>query len=366
MKVALVQDWLTELGGAEKVFKSIHQIYPDADIYTLVYHKNVLDDLGISESKVKASFIQNLPFAKKKYRNYLPLFSLAIESFDLSEYDLIISSSYCVAKGVLTHSRQTHVCYCHSPVRYAWDLHHQYLKEAGLESGVKGLLAKYFLHKLRIWDIVSLNRVDIFISNSDFIKQRIKKIYNRDSITIHPPVDIESFEYLHRKEDFYFTCSRMVSYKKIDLIVEAFSKMPDKKLFVIGTGPDYNKVRKMATSNIIIMGYQPFSVLKDYMQRAKGFVFAAEEDFGIVPLEAQASGTPVIAYGKGGVLETVKDGETGVFFEEQTTESLIDAITRFEAINKSFDVENIRKNAEKFTPKFFEQRFKTIVNENLK
>lgn len=366
MKVALVQDWLTELGGAEKVFKQIHQLYPDADIYTLVYHKNVLDDLGISESKVKASFIQNLPFAKKKYRNYLPLFSLAIETFDLSYYDLIISSSYCVAKGVLTHSKQKHICYCHSPVRYAWDLHHQYLIKAGLEKGIKGFFAKYFLHKLRIWDIISLNRVDQFISNSDFIKKRIKKIYDRDSVTIYPPVNIQDFEHFHKKEDFYFTCSRMVPYKKIDLIVDAFSRMRHKKLIVIGAGPDEKKIRNLATSNISILGYQPFPVLKDYMQRAKGFVFAAEEDFGIVPLEAQAAGTPVIAYGKGGVLETVKDGETGIFFEEQTVESLIAAIRKFESMDQSFDPNIIRKNAESFSPVFFENQFKSIIDENFK
>lgn len=361
MKVALVQDWLTELGGAEKVFKQIYNIYPDADIYTLVYHKDVLDDLGITESQVTASFIQKLPFAKKKYRNYLPLFSLAIETFDLSNYDLIISSSYCVAKGVLTHSRQKHICYCHSPVRYAWDLHHQYLNEAKLKKGIKGFLAKYFLHKLRIWDIASLNRVDQFISNSDYIKQRIKKLYNREAITIYPPVNIEAFECVEKKEDFYFTCSRLVPYKKIDLIVKAFSMMPDKKLVVIGTGPDFEKIKKIATSNISLLGYQPFSVLKDYMERAKAFVFAAEEDFGIVPLEAQAAGTPVIAYGKGGALETIKEGETGVFFKEQTEKSLINAIKYFEGLEEKFDAYAIRANAEQFSPKWFNDKLKLIV-----
>lgn len=364
MKVALIQDWLTELGGAEKVFQQIYKLYPDADIYTLVYHKDVLDSMGISESKVKASFIQDLPFAKKKYRNYLPLFSLAVESFDLSSYELIISSSYCVAKGVLTHSKQKHICYCHSPVRYAWDLHHQYLREAGLKKGFKGFLAKYFLHKLRIWDIASLNRVDQFISNSNYIKQRIKKVYNRESVTIYPPVNINDFDCFHTKEDFYFTCSRMVPYKKIDLIVDAFSKMPDKKLIVIGTGPDYEKIKKLATSNITLLGYQPFSVLKDYMQKATAFVFAAEEDFGIVPLEAQASGTPVIAYGKGGVLETVVNEKTGIFFYEQNVESLVNAVKHFEQIKGSFDAKMIRENAEKFSPKFFDERLQSLIKEN--
>jgi glycosyltransferase involved in cell wall biosynthesis len=361
MKVALVQDWLTELGGAEKVFKQMYNLYPDADIYTLVYNKNVLHEMGIPESKVTASFIQNLPFAKKKYRNYLPLFSMAIETFDLSQYDLVISSSYCVAKGVLTNSNQKHICYCHSPVRYAWDLHHQYLKEANLEKGIKGFLVKYFLHKLRIWDIASLNRVDQFISNSDYIKQRIKKVYNQEAITIYPPVDTKAFEYVNKKDDYYFTCSRMVPYKKIDLIVKAFSMMPKKKLIVIGTGPDYKKIKKIATSNIILLGYQPFPVLKDYMQRARAFVFAAEEDFGIVPIEAQSAGTPIIAFGKGGILETVLEGKTGIFFKKQNVQSVIDAVQSFEALEDTFDFQTIRSNAERFSEEIFREKLSLVV-----
>lgn len=355
MKIALVQDWLTEMGGAEKVFKELYQLFPEADIFTLVYNKDVLDKLGIPEEKTQHSFIQNLPFGQKKYRNYLPLFSMAIETFDLSSYDLIISSSSCVAKGVLTHARQTHICYCHSPVRYAWDLHHQYLKEAKLENGIKGFLAKYFLHKLRIWDIVSLNRVDHFISNSNYIGKRIKKTYNRESKTIYPPVEVNEFVATQKKDDFYFTCSRMVPYKKIDLIVEAFSKMQDKKLIVIGTGPDEAKIKKIAEghSNIILLGYQSFSVLKDHMQRARAFIFAAEEDFGIVPVEAQAAGTPVIAFGKGGALETVVENETGVFFHEQTVSSIKKALTNFEMQEASFDYQAIRRHAEKFSTEKF-------------
>jgi glycosyltransferase involved in cell wall biosynthesis len=361
MKVALVQDWLTELGGAEKVFKQMYNLYPDADIYTLVYNKNVLHEMGIPESKVTASFIQNLPFAKKKYRNYLPLFSMAIETFDLSQYDLVISSSYCVAKGVLTNSNQKHICYCHSPVRYAWDLHHQYLKEANLEKGIKGFLVKYFLHKLRIWDIASLNRVDQFISNSDYIKQRIKKVYNQEAITIYPPVDTKAFEHVNKKDDYYFTCSRMVPYKKIDLIVKAFSMMPKKKLIVIGTGPDYKKIKKIATSNIILLGYQPFLVLKNYMQRARAFVFAAEEDFGIVPIEAQSAGTPIIAFGKGGILETVQEGKTGIFFKKQNVQSVIDAVQSFEALENTFDFQTIRSNAERFSEEIFREKLSLVV-----
>ncbi len=358
MRVALIQDWLTEMGGAEKVFKELYKLFPQADVYTLVYNKEVLDKLGIPENKVTASFIHRLPFAEKKYRNYLPLFTLAIETFDLSKYDLIISSSYCVAKGVLTNAQQKHISYCHSPVRYAWDLHHQYLREAGLTKGLKGFFARYFLHRLRIWDIASLNRVDYFISNSDYINNRIKKIYNRESITIYPPVNVEEFEAKLEREDFYFTCSRMVPYKKIDLIVEAFTSMPDKKLVVIGTGPDENKIKKLAAGypNIELLGYQPFSVLKDYMQKTKGFIFAAEEDFGIVPVEAQAAGAPVIAFGKGGTLETIINNETGLFFPEQTIESLKDAIDRFEIKYKTFEISRIRANAERFSCANFKEK----------
>lgn len=358
MKIALIQDWLTEMGGAEKVFKSLIEIYPDADIFTLVYHDDILEKMGITKDKVKASFIQNLPFAKTKYRNYLPFFTLAIESFDLSDYDLIISSSYCVAKGVLVNSSQIHICYCHSPVRYAWDLHHQYLQEAGLKKGIKGFIVKYFLSKLRIWDVSSSNRVDHFISNSNYIKKRIEKIYRRNAYTIYPPVDVNDFELVSQKSDFYFTCSRMVPYKKIDLIVSAFNKMPDKKLVVIGTGPDYNKIKNIAGDNIVLLGYQPFDVLKDYMQNAKAFVFAAEEDFGIVPVEAQACGTPVIAFGKGGALETVVDNVTGVLFSEQTISSIQGAVKRFEHVETNFDSERIRTHAESFA----DQQFKANIN----
>ncbi|MCA6069135.1 glycosyltransferase [Chryseobacterium sp. RG1] len=366
MKIALVQDWLTELGGAEKVFSQIFKMYPEADIYTLVCDKKILKKLEIPDSKVTTSFIQRLPFAKKKYRNYFPLFTLAIETFDLSSYDIIISSSYCVAKGVLTNSNQIHFCYCHSPVRYAWDLHFQYLREAKLESGIKGFIAKYFLHKLRLWDIASLNRVDHFISNSKFIKQRISKIYNRESITIYPPVDIDNFSIKEDKEDYYFTCSRMVPYKKVDLIVETFSQyLQDKKLIVIGTGPDFEKIKKKAGENVILMGYQPLEIMRDYMAKAKAFVFAAEEDFGIVPVEAQSCGTPVIAYGKGGVLETVLENKTGVFFKHQDALSLKDAVENFENNLQNFNPLFIRQHAEKFSNNVFINSLDSFIKEKI-
>jgi glycosyltransferase involved in cell wall biosynthesis len=358
MKVALIQDWLTELGGAEKVFSTIYELYPDSDIYTLVYNADVLKKLKIPEHKVTASFIQKLPFARKKYRTYLPLFISAIESFDLSSYDLIISSSSCVAKGVLTHANQIHICYCHSPVRYGWDLYFQYLNNSGLNKmNPIALYVRYVLHQLRAWDIISSNRVNYFISNSDYIRQRIFNTYRREAVTIYPPVFTKDFESDRRKEDYYLTCSRMVPYKKIDLIVEAFAGMPDKKLIVIGTGPDCAKIEKLTTKNIEILGYQPFPVLKDYMERAKAFVFAAEEDFGIVPVEAQACGVPVIAYGKGGVLETVIDGKTGILFKEQTAAAIRNAVYEFEKTENLFDSTTIAQHASQFDVMIFKKRF---------
>ncbi|GAB6072784.1 glycosyltransferase family 4 protein [Venenivibrio stagnispumantis] len=369
MRTALVHDWLTTIAGAEKVLEAIYELYP-SPIYSLVVDKNNLKNTIFENAYIYTSFIQKFPFSKKIYRNYLPFFPLAIEQFDLSKYDVIISSSHAVAKGVLTNHNQLHICYCHTPIRYAWDLYHQYLKESKLERGLKGWIAKYILHKIRIWDISTANRPDYYIANSIYVAKRIKKIYAKEATVIYPPVDIDKFELYTKKEDFYLTASRMVPYKKIDLIVQAFSKMPDKKLVVIGDGPDFKKIKKIATKNIEILGYQPFEVLKDYMKKAKAFIFAAEEDFGIIPVEAQACGTPVIAYGKGGVTETVIQNETGIFFMEQTVDSIINAVKDFEKKENYFDYNKIRKNAEKFSKENFKAKLKEFIenkiNERLK
>jgi len=365
MKIALVQDWLTELGGAEKVFKEIYHLYPESDVFTLVYNDDVVKKLGINPEKMHHSFIQNLPFGKKKYRNYLPLFTKAIESFDLSSYDLIISSSYSVAKGVLTHSNQTHICYCHSPVRYAWDLYHQYLREAKLTKGLKALIVKHYLYKLRIWDIISTNRVDYFISNSNYIKKRIKKVYQRDSITIYPPIEVQKFPLVKDKKDYFITCSRLVPYKKIDLIIETFNLLPHLQLKVIGTGPEMEKIKRIAGKNVEIMGYQPDAVLKKEMSEARAFVFAADEDFGIVPLESIASGTPVIALKKGGTLETVKHLITGIHFESQTIESLTKGIEEFIKHSDKFDPEILRFEALKFDTSIFKNQIKSFISNSV-
>ncbi len=366
MRIALIQDWLTEFGGAEKVFEAILELFPDADVYTLTSHERVLSKLGINHENVHESFIARLPFGRSKYRNYLQLFPKAIESFDLSDYDVIISSSYSVAKGVITNSNQLHICYCHSPVRYAWDLYHQYLKESNLHGfSLKGLYARHILHKLRIWDVISANRVDYFIANSEYIKKRIEKVYRRESVVIYPPVDISRFQLRTDKENYYFTASRLVPYKKIDLIVSAFAQMPDKKLIVAGTGPDMKKIKSINAPNVELLGYVPDEKMVDLMQKAKAFVFAADEDFGIVPLEAQACGTPVICLGKGGVKETVIHGVTGIHFNSQTEDDLKVALNLFESGEFTFNSVEIRENAEKFSVKRFKNEFVDFVSDKL-
>ena len=370
MKIAVVCDWLVTYAGAEKVLEQILNIFPEADLFAVVdlLPENQRD--FIQKKKVTTTFIQHMPKARKKYRNYLPFMPIAIEQLDLSAYDVVISSSHCVAKGVLTGPNQIHISYVHSPIRYAWDLQHQYLREAGLTHGFKSKIARLIMHYMRIWDTRTSNGVDYFIANSHFIEKRIWKCYRRKATVIYPPVDIEKFEYCEDKDDYYVTASRMVPYKKMDLIVEAFSQMPDKRLVVIGDGPDFEKIKKKAGTNISLLGFASDEVLKDKIQHAKAFVFAAEEDFGILPVEAQACGTPVIAYGRGGALETVRaigrDSQpTGVFFKEQTGDSLKAAIEKFEDNSSNIFPESCRKNAEQFSIDVFQTRFKKIFKEAL-
>ena len=371
MKKALIHDWYTVYGGAERCIESFTNIWDDFDHYSLIDDLNEEDRKVILKGKQTVnSFIQRLPFGKKKYRSYLPLFPLAIEQFDLNEYELVISSSSSVAKGVLTRPDQLHISYVYSPVRYAWDLYAQYLRESKLEKGLKGFLARYFLFRLRSWDYSTANRPDHYIAISKYVAKRIKKIYNKEAIVIYPPVDTNSFNISETTEDYYITCSRMVPYKKIDLIVESFSKT-EKKLIVIGEGPDYKKIKHLAGPNVQLLGYLEKNRVLNLIKRAKAFIFAAEEDFGIAPIEAQAAGVPVIAFGKGGILETVNgqfsdnpvlmENLTGVFFKEQTSGSLLEALSFFEENEKMFDKNIIRKNAQQFSIERFEKEFKDTV-----
>ncbi|RBP69265.1 glycosyltransferase family 4 protein [Marinobacter nauticus] len=365
LKIAVVHDWLVTYAGAEKVLEQIINIYPQADIFSLVEFLPIEQRRFLKEKRVNVSFIQNLPFSSTKYRMYLPLMPLAVEQFDLSDYDLVISSSYAVAKGVITGPDQLHICYCHSPIRYAWDLQHQYLKESGISKGLRGWLARWFLHKMRIWDVRTANGVDYFIANSHYISRRIKKVYGRDAVTIYPNVAVDSFDLVQEKDDYYLTVSRLVPYKKIALIVQAFAKMPDKKLVVIGDGPEMSKIKSYASKNIEILGYQPFDSIKKYMSKAKAFVYAAEEDFGIVPVEAQACGTPVIAFGRGGVTETVLAGKTGLFFYEQNERAICEKVSEFE---RDFELDSnfIRTHAEQFSTDAFKNKISKFIDDRYK
>lgn len=366
MKVAIVHDWFVTYAGAERVVEQMLKVFPQAELFSLV---DFIPDSSrdfLLHKQVHTSFVQNLPFAKTKYRSYLPLFPLAIEQLDLSGFDVVISSSHAVAKGVITGPDQLHVSYVHTPVRYAWDLQHQYLREANLDKGLKSILARLILHYIRMWDTRTGNGVDSFLANSRFIARRIEKVYRRESTVIYPPVDTHTFSLCQEKDDYYLTASRLVPYKKIDLIVEAFSHLPQKKLIVIGDGPEHKKIQSLGSKNIEFLGHAPPDVLREYMQRARAFIFAAEEDFGITPVEAQACGTPVIAFGKGGALETVighnRDKPTGVFFRDQSVESLLAAIAVFEEHEDKLTPANCRNHAVQFSTERFCAEFSAFMD----
>lgn len=365
-RVAVIHDWLPLVGGAERVLEQILELYPNADIYTLFDSVSRDDAPFLKNRNIITSGLQKLPRIEKYYRNLLPLLPYTIEQFDLRHYELIISSSSAVAKGVISSPDQLHVCYCHSPMRYAWDLQAHYLKHTGLSSGLRSTFIRYVLHKMRIWDVVCSNRVDAFIANSSYIAERINKTYRRESTVINPPVNIARFQIQTKKEDFYLAASRQVPYKRIDLIVEAFKQCPDKQLIVIGDGPEHKKIKALAGANVQILGFQSDAVLVDYMRRAKAFLFAAQEDFGILPVEAQACGTPVIAYGRGGARETVIDKRTGLLFDEQTVPSLLDAIERFERLKDQFNANEIRQHATSFSEEHFKQNFKVFIDQKMR
>ena len=361
MKTAIIHEWLVNYAGSERCVESFTNIWSDATVYSLVDFLDEEQRKIILKGKfARTSFIQKLPRAKTRHRYYLPLFPKAVESFDLSDYDIIISSSHAVAKGAKSNQKQLHISYCYSPMRYAWDNADEYLK------GFKGSIAKIFINYLKKWDLKSSRNPDYIVAISEHIRKKIKRIYDRDSDVIYPPVDTQKFSLVTDKENYYLAASRLVPYKKIDLIVDAFTKMPDKKLVVIGSGPEKEKILSKATPNVDVIGYQDFENLKLYMQKAKAFIFAAEEDFGIVVVEAMACGTPVIAYGTGGAAETVVDGKTGILFQEQTTNSIVDAVKKFENIHGTLNYNEISEHAQKFNRTAFEQNIKEYVDEKLK
>jgi glycosyltransferase involved in cell wall biosynthesis len=364
LKYALVHEWLTPkaTGGSELVVREILN-HVDADLYALIDFESTNPQSYLYKRPIGTTFLQSFPQARNGVQKYLPLLPFAIEQLDLREYEVILSSSHAVAKGILTTPDQLHICYCHSPMRYAWDLTFDYLNASKLGSGTAGIATRYILHRLRQWDVVSANRVDHFIANSQHTARRIWRCYRRESQVIYPPVNVENLIFSAQKEDFYLIVSRLVSYKQVSLIVRAFNKL-QKPLVIIGTGPDMAKIRKIAQSNIQLLGWQPNDVLKKYMTAAKAFVYAACEDFGIALVEAQACGTPVIAYGAGGALETVRDirdsptnTATGILFDAQTETALIEAVEIFEQSQKKFDPEYMRSHAAQFSPQVFASRY---------
>lgn len=370
MKVAIVHDWLVIYGGAERVLEHLLDLYPHADLYSLIDFVPPEQRHFLRGKTPFTSFLQKIPGAARHYRKMLPLMPYAIEQFDLSSYDLVISSSYCVAKGVLTGPNQVHVSYCHSPMRYAWDHYHEYLNEMHLTSGLKGLFARWQLHRIRTWDVRSSNSVDQFVANSRFVARRISKFYGRTSQVVFPPVDTRLFSLQEQKQDYFVAAGRFVPFKRLDLVAEAFASMPDRKLVMVGDGPEMAKIRSKAGPNVEFVGYQPAAVVRQYLANAKAFIFPSEEDFGIVPVEAQACGTPVLAFGRGGALETVRPlggmlPPTGMFFQEQSASAICAAIRDFEAASSAFDPVAICHHAQAFSIESFKTEFSTQVNDAL-
>lgn len=369
MKTAVIHDWVVTYGGADRVLEQVLACFPDADLYSLVDFLPPEKRHFIQNKPVHTTFFQHLPFARRRFRNYLPLMPLAIEQFDLSGYDLVISSSHAIAKGVITGPDQLHICLCYTPMRYAWDLQDQYLEESGLDKGLLSWPTRWMLHRLRLWDVRTANGVDEFIAISQYIARRIRKVYRREATVIYPPVNVDAFVVQPAKEDFYLTVSRLVHYKRVRLIIDAFRSMPEKKLIIIGDGPQLKNLRQAAGNNVAVLGFQPWEQVRGHMQRARAFVFAAEEDFGISMLEAQACGTPVIAFGKGGALETISgletDEPTGVFFEEQSAASIVEAISAFERHQHRFGAWACRRNAERFSIGRFRRHFKSFCDDAL-
>ena len=360
--IAFVHEWFTTYAGSEKVLEAMLQEFPEADLFCLIDFLSSDDRRKLGNRYPKTTFLQKIPFIKKYYRNFLFMMPFATEQHDLSAYDIIVSNSHATAKGIIVGPDQLHICYCYTPMRYAWDLQNQYLSESKMGHGIKSVFARLVLHFLRIWDIRASFSVDHFIACSKFIERRIKKIYRRDAYVIYPNVAVDQFVPGKERQDFYLTSSRLTPYKRVLLIVEAFAKMPDRKLIVIGAGPQYERVKKTATDNVKVLGYQEFPVLLSHMQAAKAFIFAAEEDFGIAPLEAQACGTPVLAFGKGGASETVVHGVTGLHFHEQSVEAICDVVERFESLSKPFEPLQIRAHAQRFSTDRFKRQFRDYVD----
>ena len=367
MKVAIVHEWLETYAGSERVLEQLLTCWPQADLFAVCDFMDEEERMFLRGRKVQTSFIQRLPGARKHFRKFLGLMPIAIEQFDLSGYDLVVSSSHAVAKGVITGPGTLHVSYVHSPMRYAWDLQHQYLRQSNMERGLKGLYARRLLARMREWDQFSAARPDVIVANSSYIAARIEKCWRRPSDVIHPPVDLEGFLFQEKKQDYYLIASRIVPYKRMELVAQAFAHMPDRKLIIVGDGPSADLVKREAAGapNIELRGRVGQSEFVALMQGARAAIFAAEEDFGISTVEAQACGTPVIAFGKGGACDIVRPGVTGLLFREQSAESIRDAVARFEALETPISAAACRANAERFSREKFRERMTGLVERHI-
>lgn len=357
MNVALVHDFFCNLGGSDQVAATLHQLYPQAPVFTLLVSDRNKDAELLRGMDLHSSFVQRLPLARKRHEPYLPLFPVAIESFDLTSYDLVLSSSHVCAKGVIPAPEALHLCYCHTPARYAWDLGFLYLRR------LNPLLRAYaaaVMHRLRVWDVTTSARVDHFIANSDFVAQRIRRYYRRSATVIYPPVETSFFTPGEGSGDYYLVVSRLTAYKRVDLAVEALGRL-GLPLVVIGDGPERRRLQSHAGPNVKFLGTVPRSQVRDHMRGCRGLIYPGKEDFGITPVEAQATGKPVVAFGAGGALESVVDGVTGVLFEEQTTEALCEAVTRCSEL--SFDRDVIRQHALQFDRDVFCRKMTDFVQE---
>src|SRR5215207_532556 len=360
MKIAIVHDWLVTYTGSERVIEQMLQVIPGADLFCLFDILPEEERAFLGGKKASTSFLQGLPFKAALYRKFLPLMPLAMEQFDLSAYDVIISNCHATSKGVITGPEQLHISYIHTPIRYAWDMQNEYLEASGAGK-MTSILMRLVLHYIRLWDLSAASRPDVILANSSFIAERIRKVYRRESEVLYPPVDVDVFSYQGNKSDYYLTASRLVPYKRIELIMEAFRGMPDKKLVVIGDGPGAERIKKLAAENIQWLGHQSTETLRKYMQNARAFIFAAKDDFGITPLEAQACGTPVIAFRGGGAAETIRGLDhampSGVFFLEQTSRAIQQAVELFESVSEKIEPQACRNNAERFSNLRFKHEF---------
>ncbi|MDP4008535.1 MAG: glycosyltransferase [Candidatus Peregrinibacteria bacterium] len=359
MKVAIVADFLLKLGGAERVVKCLLDMYPNADIFTLLYDEESIGKVFPKNKVTQSEFAKWPNFLKKRYKYFFPLLPGFVEKFDLSEYDLVISSSSAYAHGVITDLETKHIVYCHSPMRYAWDYAHKYLAEQNLNI-INRCIVRYFIKNIREWDFLASRRPDFYIANSEHVAKRIQKYYRRESTVIYPPVDISRFKIQKYHEDFFLIVSTLTPYKKIDHAVRLFNKV-NKKLVIIGDGPARGALESIAGKNVDFLGFRSDKEVNEYMQNCQALIFPGEEDFGITPIEAMACGKPVLAYRKGGLLESVVEGETGEFFDEHSLQSMEDGLGRLLLNYKFYDQKKIRKQAEKFSDKKFKDHMSEFI-----